>query len=46
MEEKVSNHLNKIRNFNLELNLDLSLITLNGFEIVKQVKIEYIKIIK
>lgn len=60
MEEKVSNHLKKVRNFNfeelkehidvayaiwlernnLEWNLDLDLITSNGFEIVKPVKIE------
>lgn len=60
MKEKVSSHLKKIRNFNLEelnehintayatwlernqyeWNLDLSMITLNNYEIVKPVKIE------
>jgi len=60
MEGKVSHHLKKVRNFNLEemiehidiaysiwlernnleWNLDLDLITSNGFEIVKPVKIE------
>ena len=60
MEQKVSNHLKTVRNFNieelkehidvaytiwlernnLEWNLDLDLITSNGFEIIKPVKIE------
>lgn len=60
IEEKVSNHLKKVRNFNLEKlkehidtayaiwlernnyvwNLDLDLITSNGFQVVKPVKIK------